>query len=109
MSLLNVTDKALARMQHLLAARETSALGLRFGTEEKGCSGQSYIVDYVDEPIPGDELVEMGGIKIFVDRDSLLFLIGTTIDFEEAKFSSGFVFINPNEKSRCGCGESFNV
>ncbi|MEE8295966.1 MAG: iron-sulfur cluster assembly accessory protein [Sphingomonadales bacterium] len=109
MSLLKVTDKALERMGQLLAARETPALGLRFGTEEKGCSGQSYVVDYVDEVNPGDELVELGDIKIFVDRDSLLFLIGTTIDFEEAKFSSGFIFVNPNEKSRCGCGESFNV
>ncbi len=109
MSLLKVTDKAVSRMKHLLSSRETPALGLRFGTQEKGCSGQSYVVDYVDEVRPGDELVEVEGVKIFVDSASLLFLIGTTIDFEEAQFSSGFVFINPNEKSRCGCGESFNV
>jgi len=109
MSLLKVTDKALEHMEGLLAARETPTLGLRFGTEEKGCSGQSYVVDFVDEVNPEDELVELGGIKIFVDRASLVFLIGTTIDFEEAQFTSGFVFVNPNEKSRCGCGESFNV
>ncbi len=107
--LLNVTDKAIERMKNLLKVRETPALGLRFGTKEKGCSGLSYVVDYVDKINPADEMVEVEGIKVFVERNSLMFLIGSTIDFEEGQFSSGFVFVNPNEKSRCGCGESFNV
>lgn len=109
MSLLKVTDKALERMKDLLSARETPAKGLRFGTAKKGCSGLSYVVDYVDQVNPGDEKFEVKGISLFVERESLMFLIGSTIDYEEGQFSSGFVFLNPNEKSRCGCGESFNV
>ncbi len=109
MTLLKVTDKALARMRDLLAASKPPALGLRFGTEEKGCSGLSYAVDYALKADPADELIEVDGVKIFIRKDSLLFLLGSTIDFEDAKFSSGFVFVNPNEKSRCGCGESFKV
>lgn len=109
MSLLKVTDKALGRMKHLLGARKGPVKGLRFGTAKKGCSGLSYVVDYVDEVNPEDEKIEVNGISLFVERDSLMFLIGSTIDYEEGRFSSGFVFLNPNEKSRCGCGESFNV
>lgn len=109
MSLLTVTDKALGRMKGLLDRRAGGARGLRFATAEKGCSGLQYVVDYVDDPDPADEKIEIGGVAIYVARDSLMYLIGTTIDYEEGSFSSGFVFVNPNEKSRCGCGESFNV
>ena len=109
MTLLTITDKAAERMKHLLATRGKPSLGLRFGTDEKGCSGLAYKVDYVDEVDPTDEVVEDKGLKVFIERNSLMFLIGTKIDYEEEKFSSGFVFVNPNEKSRCGCGESFNV
>lgn len=109
MALLSITDKAAEQMKKLLAKRSKPALGLRFGTEEKGCSGLSYKVDYVDKINPEDEVVEDKGVKVFIARDSLIFLIGSKIDYEEEKFSSGFVFVNPNEKSRCGCGESFNV
>lgn len=109
MAIINITDEAAKRMKALIEKRETPPLGLRFGTEEKGCSGLSYKVDYVDRPDPGDEMIEHEGIKVFIERASLMHLIGSTIDFEENSFSSGFVFVNPNEKSRCGCGESFNV
>jgi iron-sulfur cluster assembly protein len=109
MSLIKVTDEALSRMKGLLEARGKPSLGLRFGTDEKGCSGLSYVIDYADEADPTDEMVEVDGIKIFIKKDSLLYLLGSTVDYEEAQFTSGFVFINPNEKSRCGCGESFNV
>ena len=107
--LINVTDKALAHMKNLLAGKEPAPLGLRFGTAEKGCSGLSYVVDYVTDPEPTDEVVDVGDIKLFIEKESLLYLLGSTIDYEEGQFSSGFVFLNPNEKSRCGCGESFNV
>ncbi len=67
------------------------------------------MVDYAEAREPGDELIEIEGVNILIPKESLMFLLGSTIDYEEGKFSSGFVFINPNEKSRCGCGESFNV
>ena len=109
MTLINVTDKALQRMKALLAKRAVDAIGLRFGTEAQGCSGLKYKVDYVSAPEPGDELVEAAGVRIFIEKSSLVHLIGSTIDYEENPFTSGFVFVNPNEKSRCGCGESFKV
>ena len=109
MSLIKVTDEALARMKSLMAGRDKTPLGLRFGTDQKGCSGLAYVIDFVDTVDPADEMVEVGGVKIFIGKNSLLYLLGSTVDYEEGQFSSGFVFINPNEKSRCGCGESFNV
>ena len=109
MALLSITDKAAKQMKRLLAKRGQPSKGLRFGTEEKGCSGLSYKVDYVDEVNPEDEVVEDKGVRVFIERNSLMFLVGSKIDYEEEKFSSGFIFVNPNEKSRCGCGESFNV
>ena len=109
MALLSVTDRAAGHMKKLLASRENSALGLRFGTDKKGCSGLAYKIDFVDEPNPEDEVFETQGVRIYIERESLLFIMGSEIDYEEGQFTSGFVFINPNEKSRCGCGESFNV
>ncbi len=109
MALLSVTDRAASHMKTLLASRKTPALGLRFGTDKKGCSGLSYKIDFVDQPNPEDEVFEAKGVRIYIERESLLFIMGSKIDYEEGQFSSGFVFINPNEKSRCGCGESFSV
>lgn len=109
MALLSVTDRAAGHMKKLLASRETPALGLRFGTDKKGCSGLAYKIDFVDEANPEDEVFETQGVRIYIERASLLFIMGSEIDYEEGQFNSGFVFINPNEKSRCGCGESFNV
>jgi iron-sulfur cluster assembly protein len=109
MSLLTVTPKARARMQALLAKGPAGAIGLRFGTEAQGCSGLKYKVDYATAPAPGDEEVGCDGIRVFIEKASLVNLIGSTIDYEESPFTSGFVFVNPNEKSRCGCGESFTV
>ena len=109
MALLSVTDRAAGQMKTLLEGRESPARGLRFGTDKKGCSGLAYKIDFVEDPDPTDEVFETHGMRIFIERESLLFIMGSKIDYEEGQFSSGFVFINPNEKSRCGCGESFNV
>jgi len=109
MGLITVTARARERMAALLAKAPEGAIGLRFGTEAKGCSGLKYKVDYTRAPHPGDELVEASGVRVFIEKASLVHLIGSTIDYEENPFTSGFVFVNPNEKSRCGCGESFKV
>jgi len=109
MAILSITDRAAKHMKDLLCRRETPPLGLRFGTEQKGCSGLGYVVDFVDQPNPEDEVIEAKGVRIYIERASLTNILGSEIDYEEGKFSSGFVFINPNEKSRCGCGESFNI
>ncbi|MCH7711641.1 MAG: iron-sulfur cluster assembly accessory protein, partial [Proteobacteria bacterium] len=75
----------------------------------KGCSGNSYIIDYAEEIGPHDEVIETKGVTIVIDPGATLFIIGTEIDYVEDKLHSGFVFANPNEKGRCGCGESFTV
>ena len=109
MAIITITDRAAGHMKTLLEKRGQPSKGLRFGTEDKGCSGLGYVVDFVDEPNPEDEVVEAKGVRIYIQRASLINILGSEIDYEEGGFSSGFVFINPNEKSRCGCGESFNV
>jgi iron-sulfur cluster assembly protein len=109
MQAIKVTDAAVERVRHLLAQRETPAIGLRIGISTKGCSGLSYTVDYADEKGTFDEVVEADGVTILIDAKATLYLIGTEMDYVEDKLQSGFVFNNPNEKGRCGCGESFHV
>ena len=103
-----ISDKAADHIRALLAKND-KAIGIRLGTETHGCSGLGYTVDYVEEANPEDELVEDKGVKVFVDRKSLLFILGTEMDWEDSMFSTGFKFTNPNEKGRCGCGESFHI
>jgi iron-sulfur cluster assembly protein len=108
-NLLTITDAAAARIKELLDKRGQPSLGVRLGTKSRGCSGLAYAVDYVDEPNPGDEIVEDKGVRVYVDGASVLYLIGSEMDFVEDKFTAGFTFTNPNEKGRCGCGESFTI
>lgn len=107
-SAITITDKAAEQIKALLAKNE-KAVGIKLGTETHGCSGLGYKVDYVEEPDDGDEIVEHNGVKVFVDRKALLFLLGTEMDWEDSMFTTGFKFTNPNEKGRCGCGESFHI
>jgi len=108
MSVINITNAAAERIKGLLVQSD-NAIGIKLGTETHGCSGLGYTVDYVQEADPDLEMVEDKGVKVFVDRKSLLFLLGTEMDWEDTMFSTGFKFTNPNEKGRCGCGESFHV
>ncbi|MBP6985007.1 MAG: iron-sulfur cluster assembly accessory protein [Alphaproteobacteria bacterium] len=107
--LLQVTENAAKQIERLLEARQKTSLGIRIGLRTKGCSGLSYTLEYVDEINPLDEIISSHGLTVFVDPKAVMFLIGTTMDFEETELESGFKFINPNEKGRCGCGESFHV
>ena len=109
MPVIKLTDAAADRVKALLARRDKPAAGLRVSVDSKGCSGLAYVVDYVDEPNPADELVEDKGVTIFVDPKAVLYLLGSEMDYVEDKFSAGLVFKNPNEAGRCGCGESFHV
>ncbi|HKJ74520.1 MAG TPA: iron-sulfur cluster assembly accessory protein [Alphaproteobacteria bacterium] len=109
MQVISLTDAAADRVKALLAKRDKPAAGLRVSVDSKGCSGLAYVVDYVDEPTPGDDLVEDKGVKVFVDPKAVLYLLGSEMDYVEDKFSAGLVFKNPNEAGRCGCGESFHV
>ncbi len=106
---ITITDNAAARVQHLLSQRGKPSVGIRVGVKKGGCSGLSYVIEYADELQKLDEVVEDKGIKVIIDPKAIMYLIGTEMDFVEEKMKSGFVFVNPNEKGRCGCGESFNV
>ena len=106
--LMQLTDAAAARLLALYAAAEEGKL-LRIGVKTKGCSGMSYDLSWTDAPAPTDERVTDKGVTVLVDRKASLFLIGTVMDYETKAMSAGFTFTNPNEKGRCGCGESFHV
>jgi iron-sulfur cluster assembly protein len=105
---MQLSDEAAQRLSTLYAAGEQGRL-LRIAVRTKGCSGLSYDLSWVDGAQPGDEVVTDKGVTVLVDRKATLFLIGTTMDYEVKAMSAGFTFINPNEKGRCGCGESFHV
>ncbi|MEJ0010011.1 MAG: iron-sulfur cluster assembly accessory protein [Alphaproteobacteria bacterium] len=106
---LSLTDRAAEHIQSLLSKRNKPAAGVRIGIRTRGCSGLSYTVEYADEIGKYDEVVEDKGVRVMIDPKAVMFLLGTEMDYVDEKFKSGFVFVNPNEKSRCGCGESFNV
>ncbi len=106
--LMSVTDAAAERLRKLYASGEQGKL-LRIGVNTKGCSGLSYDMTWTDEPGSGDEVVKDKDVTVLVDRKASLFLIGTTMDYEVKALTAGFTFTNPNEKGRCGCGESFHV
>ena len=104
-----LTPPAVERVKTLLDKRGKPSAGIRIGVRTKGCSGLSYTLEFADNQQPMDEVVETEGVKLLIDPKASLFLIGTEMDYEEEKLKSGFVFKNPNEKGRCGCGESFHV
>ena len=106
---ITVTPAAIARVRELLSKRGKPSIGIRIGIRSKGCSGLSYTIEYADERGAGDEAIEQDGVAILIDPKASLFIFGTEMDFVEEKLQSGFVFRNPNEKGRCGCGESFHV
>lgn len=106
---LTLTPAAEARIAHLLATAPGPVAGVRLSTPRRGCSGLAYSIDYAPEAKPGDEAIETPAGILFVDGASLLYLIGSVMDWREDDFSAGFVFQNPNAKGQCGCGESFTV
>ena len=106
---MTVTPAAAERARALVAGRGKPTAGIRIGVRSKGCSGMSYTLEFADRQEPMDEVVESDGVRLLIDPKASLFLIGTVMDYEEEKLKSGFVFRNPNEKGRCGCGESFHV
>lgn len=105
--LLSVTAKAARQIKKML--KEQDASGIRVLVKSRGCSGLSYGLEYAKEPQKGDEVVETQGIKLFVDPKATFFVIGSQMDYSEGELEYGFTFSNPNEKGRCGCGESFHV
>ena len=105
---LSITQRAAERAKELLAT-QSGAAGIKLAVKPRGCSGWSYSLDFAREVAPADETIEVSGVTFVIDPKALPYLNGTVVDFVEDKLGSSFVFNNPNEKGRCGCGESFHV
>ena len=103
--MITLTPKAIEHLKNMLKDRHA----IKIGIETKGCSGMVYTMMYTETKEPYDEEVNVEGAKLFIDPKAQMFIIGTEIDFESTPFSEGFVFNNPNEKGKCGCGKSFHV
>ncbi|WP_066651664.1 MULTISPECIES: HesB/IscA family protein [Sphingomonas] len=106
---LNLTAAAEARIAELMARAPDGAIGVKLSTPRRGCSGLAYSVDYVSEAKAFDERIDTPGGTLFVDGASILYLVGSRMDWVEDDFAAGFTFENPNAKGSCGCGESFTV
>ena len=106
---LTLTDRAAERVRALMAQADQPIMGLRVGVRARGCSGLSYTMEYASEAKPHEDVVEDKGVTLLIEPSSALFLIGTEMDWEEKDLGAQFVFRNPNEIDRCGCGESFRV
>jgi iron-sulfur cluster assembly protein len=109
LKVVSLTDAAANRVRDIMARAERPIAGLRVGVKNGGCAGMSYTMEYAEEIRPQDEVVEDKGVRVLIDPKAVLFLLGTEMDFQTSKMSSGFVFNNPNQTSACGCGESVAI
>jgi iron-sulfur cluster assembly protein len=107
--LITLTDAAASRVAGIMAAADKPVAGVRVGVKNAGCAGMAYTLDYVEEPIPGDDHVRDKGVDVYVEPKAMLFLLGTVMDYAEDVFSEGFTFKNPNQTGACGCGESVQL
>ena len=106
---IKLSDNAANRIKEIMSKAESSAIGVRVGVKSGGCAGMSYIMEYAKEAKKNEEVIEDKGVKVFIDSNAIMYLLGTEMDYKTDKYSSQFVFKNPNETERCGCGESFKV
>ncbi len=107
--IISLSENAAKRIKEIISAAEEKSLGVRVGVKSGGCAGMSYVMEYTKELNPTDEVIEDKGVKVFIDSAAVMYLLGTEMDYKKEDFSSNFVFNNPNETERCGCGESFKV
>jgi iron-sulfur cluster assembly protein len=108
--IISITDSAADRIKEILSSAEDNSIkGVRVSVVTGGCAGMSYEMNYIKEINSSDEVVEDRGVKVFIDPKAIMYLLGTSMDYKKDKFSSSFVFNNPNETERCGCGESFKI
>ena len=107
--IIKLSKNAAERIKFIMSKAESSTIGVRVGVKTGGCAGMSYVMEYAKEIKPNEEVIEEKGVKVMIDPKAIIYLLGTEMDYKKEKFSSQFVFKNPNESERCGCGESFKV
>ena len=107
--IITLSESAANRIKEIMSKAEKDSVGVRVGVKSGGCAGMSYVMEYAKKINPSDEIIEDKGVKVFVDPGAIMYLLGTEMDYKKEDFSSTFVFKNPNETERCGCGESFKV
>ena len=106
---IKLSTNAAERIKEIMSKAKDKAIGVRVGVKSGGCAGMSYIMEYAKDIKPNEEIVEDKGVKVLIDPKAIMYLLGTEMDYKKEKFSSQFVFKNPNETERCGCGESFKI
>lgn len=109
LKVMSLTDAAAQRLSEIMEASDKPVAGVRVGLKKGGCAGMEYTMDYATEIGPMDDVIEEKGVKLLIEPQAVLFLLGTEMDYQESKLSSGFVFKNPNQTSACGCGESVEI
>ena len=107
--IIKLSDNAASRIKEIMSSVESESVGVRVAVKSGGCAGMSYVMEYSKKINPNDEVIEDKGVKVFIDPAAVMYLLGTEMDYKKDQFSSSFVFNNPNETERCGCGESFKV
>jgi|TARA_B110000438_G_C15775632_1_gene633912 iron-sulfur cluster assembly protein len=106
---ITLSDRAAERVKQIMSNAKETIIGLRVGVASGGCAGMSYVMEYAKKVNPNDEIIEDKGVKVLIDPKAIMYLLGTEMDYKKEEFSSTFVFKNPNETERCGCGESFKI
>ena len=107
--IIKLSDNAAQRIKEIMSNAEKDSIGVRIGVQSGGCAGMSYMMEYAKKFNTNDEIIEDKGVKVFIDPGAIIYLLGTEMDYKKGEFSSAFVFKNPNETERCGCGESFKI
>ena len=107
--IIKLSDNAALRIKEIMSSAQTDSVGVRVSVKSGGCAGMSYVMEYTKGIDPSDEVIEDKGVKVFIDSAAVMYLLGTEMDYKKEQFSSTFVFNNPNETERCGCGESFKI
>ena len=106
---ITLSDRAADRVKEIMARTKETIVGVRVGVASGGCAGMSYVMEYAKKTNPNDEVVEDKGVKVLIDPKAIMYLLGTEMDYKKEELSSTFIFKNPNETERCGCGESFKI
>ena len=106
---ITLSDRAADRVKEIMVQAKETIVVVRVGVASGGCAGMSYVMEYAKKTNPNDEIIEDKGVKVLIDPKAIMYLLGTEMDYKKEELSSTFVFKNPNETERCGCGESFKI